>query len=276
MSNQLYQKSAHFLLELIQNVDDNAYDNPVPTLTITYKHRCLYISSNEVGFKKTNVEALCRIGRSTKHGLDHTTRCIGEKGIGFKSVFKVADAVWINSGKYSFKFDKREKLGMIAPIWVADFPGKLATGFTSIMLQLSTEYDETGLIREIKLLDPRLLVFLRKLRRIKLSILEHDGNSWQTTYERHDERSWNNDQQLVKLQRGGKPLHYIVTRYLVDQLPTEPNRPGCAQSEILLGFPVTESDAAEIISQEVYAFLPIRDYGFKVRFFYYCVLELTR
>lgn len=195
--------------------------------------------------------------------MDSRARCIGEKGIGFKSVFKIADVVWIHSGKYSFKFDKREKLGMIAPIW-ADFPEKPTMGFTSIMLQLSTEYDETSLIREIKLLDPTLLIFLRKLRQLNLSILERDGDSWQSTHERHDERSWNNHQKLIRLQQDGRHLDYIVTLYIADQLPSETKRPDCIQSEILLGFPVTEPNAGEIISQKVYAFLPIRDYGFKV------------
>lgn len=264
LSEQLYRKSTHFLLELIQNVDDNTYDNPFPTLNIAYKHRRLHISCNEVGFNKRNVEALCSIGQSTKSGLDYINQFIGEKGIGFKSLFKVADVVWINSGKYSFKFDKRGKLGMITPIW-ADFPAKHATELTSFILQLSTEYDETELIREIKLFDPALLVFLRKLRQINVSVFEHEGGSWQTVLARHDEQSWSNDQQLMKLGQDGMFLRYIITRYPVHYLPAEPKRPGCQQSEILLAFPVPVigSDAAEINSQHVYAFLPIRDYGFK-------------
>ncbi len=40
---------------------------------------------------------------------------IGEKGIGFKSVFKVANVVHVASGHYQFKLDRREPLGMILP-----------------------------------------------------------------------------------------------------------------------------------------------------------------
>lgn len=73
------------------------------------------VQCNEVGFTAANVEALCRIGFSTKKL--NRAGFIGEKGIGFKSVFKVADQVWITSGPYSFKFDATKPLGMIAPVW---------------------------------------------------------------------------------------------------------------------------------------------------------------
>jgi len=110
-----------------------------------------------------NVESICKIGRSTKTGLGNATRYIGKKEIGFKSVFKVSQVVWICSGYYSFKFDKNEKLGMIAPIWT-DFPGRRLAGYTSILLQLSKDYGPRQLITEIQSLDPRLLIFLRQLR----------------------------------------------------------------------------------------------------------------
>jgi hypothetical protein len=170
LSEQLYQKSTHFLLELIQNADDNAYASSEPTLNITYSHRTLRLDCNEIGFGKNNVEAICKIGRSTKAGLGAVTRYIGEKGIGFKSVFKVADVVWISSGHYSFKFDKKETLGMIAPIWEKFPEGEnLLPGYTSILLQLSDDYNPEELVAEIKSLDPRLLIFLRNLRQINVT-----------------------------------------------------------------------------------------------------------
>lgn len=109
-------KPTHFLLELIQNADDNKYEGLSPTLDITYSNRTLRIDCNEIGFGRRNVETICSVGASIKAGLGNSTRYIGEKGIGFKSVFKVAHTVWIKSSHYSFKFDRREKLGMIAPI----------------------------------------------------------------------------------------------------------------------------------------------------------------
>jgi HSP90 family molecular chaperone len=126
IAEQLYRKSTHFLLELIQNADDNSYErDTLPQLNITYRNKCLQVDCNETGFSERNVEAICRVGYSTKAGADHATRYVGEKGIGFKSVFKVADVVWILSRGYSFKFDKNARLGMIAPVGQT-FPDKLS------------------------------------------------------------------------------------------------------------------------------------------------------
>ena len=50
----------------------------------------------------------------------------------------VADVVWISSREYSFKFDKSEPLGMIAPTWER-FPEEVKPGYTSMLLQLSSE-----------------------------------------------------------------------------------------------------------------------------------------
>ncbi|KAE9371829.1 hypothetical protein N431DRAFT_559247 [Stipitochalara longipes BDJ] len=122
LSEQLYQSSTHFLLELIQNADDNLYaSNMQPSVHFTYSNGSLRVDCNEVGFSPRNVEALCRVGQSTKKCGENATRYVGEKGIGFKSVFKAADVVWISSGPCSFKFDKNKQLGIIAPIWDA-FP----------------------------------------------------------------------------------------------------------------------------------------------------------
>src|ERR1700722_11512294 len=93
------EKATQFLMELIQNADDNIYpDNGCPpTLSVTYNHKggILRIDCNEKGFSKKNVEALCANGRSTKKCGGTSAAFIGEKGMGFKSVFKVANVVGI-------------------------------------------------------------------------------------------------------------------------------------------------------------------------------------
>ena len=134
LSGPLYEKSTHFLLELIQNADDNTYTCANPTLSFSYRPGSLRIDCNEVGF---TAEAICAISQSTKSGKTSYGEYIGVKGIGFKSVFKAADVVWISSREFTFKFDKTKFLGMVTPIW-ADFPEPTRPGCTSIYLQLST------------------------------------------------------------------------------------------------------------------------------------------
>jgi hypothetical protein len=237
-----------------------------PTLNITYSRRTLRLDCNEVGFGKKNVEAICKIGRSTKAGLGATTRYIGEKGIGFKSVFKVSDVVWISSGHYSFKFDKKETLGMIAPIW-AKFPEgqQPPAGYTSILLQLADDYDPEKLVAELQSLDPRLLIFLRNLRQINVRTLMSARGSWSSSLRRCDVPSLAPGETSVQLWHDLERSSLKVVSSLIRALPPDPKRPGCRESEILLAFPINNSREPSIVPQKVYAFLPIRDYGFKVQ-----------
>ena len=87
-------------MEVIQNADDNQYlASAIPTLRLSISPQLVKIEGNEIGFTKENVKALCRIGQSSKpSGQGYT----GEKGIGFKSVFKIAERAHIRSPPYYF------------------------------------------------------------------------------------------------------------------------------------------------------------------------------
>ncbi len=86
LSKELYNTDMHFVLELIQNADDNQYrDNP--TLIFVIDSNSINIYNNERGFREKNIQALCDIGKSTKG--KHKQGYIGQKGIGFKSVFTI-------------------------------------------------------------------------------------------------------------------------------------------------------------------------------------------
>ncbi len=146
LSNELYSKPTRFLLELIQNADDNYYGATMPKLTIVYrKDGHLWVGSNELRFTPDNVRAICRVGGSTKK-VEHSQKgYTGEKGIGFKSVFTVADVVSIKSGALEFCFDKSKCLGMIAPKWTtftatfAIFSVRLHTRVASTTIQCSSQ-----------------------------------------------------------------------------------------------------------------------------------------
>ncbi|KIW22318.1 uncharacterized protein PV07_12215 [Cladophialophora immunda] len=257
LADELYQKSTHFLLELIQNADDNEYDAAEPSISLTYQNRRLRIDCNEKGFSEKNVEAICRVGSSTKAGVNRATAYVGEKGIGFKSVFKAADVVWISSNSYTFKFDKRQVLGMIAPIW-EPFPEPAIPFMTSMLLQLSPQYDERRLVSDLRGFDPRMLMFLRRLRNVTITIREGEL-AWQTTFRKSVGTS--HGETAIELTRDGEVTKYLVSSHVATNLPVEPKRPGARESQILLAFPdVTDQP---LTSQKVYAFLPIRDYGFK-------------
>ncbi|KAK3360775.1 hypothetical protein B0T25DRAFT_133644 [Lasiosphaeria hispida] len=262
---QLYQKSTHFLLELIQNSDDCSYENSKlpPELRILYENKRLLLTCNEDGFTKENVEAICRIGRSTKTRVGgRGQQMTGEKGVGSKSVFKVADVVWIRSGNYSFKFDRGERLGMIAPIWT-EFPMAAEKNCTSILLEVSKGCNEPELIEAIRNFDHRSLVFLRRLKALTLSVAEQPGKAWESTVTRLDEVDADGGQETVHLQQDGSSQRYLIARHALGELPYEPKRSGLTEPEIRLAFPIARDGLPHVVPQQVYAFLPIRDYGFK-------------
>ena len=104
----LYSNKLRFIFELIQNVDDCDYDNINDCkldIHFDFNKNTITLNYNEVGFTPFNVFAITGIAEAAKN-LSSDKKEIGEKGIGFKSVFGVADKVWIRSGWFSFELNK--------------------------------------------------------------------------------------------------------------------------------------------------------------------------
>ncbi|KAF2474923.1 uncharacterized protein BDR25DRAFT_255455 [Lindgomyces ingoldianus] len=261
LSDQLYERSTHFLLELIQNADDNTYTCEHPTLSFTYRPGILRIDCNEVGFTSDNVKAICAISQSTKIEQTSYDEYIGEKGIGFKSVFKAADIVWIASGPYTFKFDKNQPLGMITPVW-AEFPEPAQTGQTSFYLQFSKDYEEKDLINELLTFDNKSIIFLRRIEIINIQITCRDGQIWKKSVQKTER--WQYGDRVISLAVDNCNFKYQIQTYIVKDLPREHRRPNRPQSKISLAFPIVNFlQQPNILYQSVYAFLPIRNYGLK-------------
>nr|XP_032823228.1 protein NO VEIN-like isoform X2 [Petromyzon marinus] len=129
LSSELYSKDTHFVLELVQNADDNSYpsgpDAQPPSLLFVVENDRVTLLNNEVGFSERNVRYICDIGKSTKG--KHKYGYIGQKGIGFKSVFKVTDRPEIHSNGFHLRFDRRSgPMGLILPHWVDE--GRVEVG----------------------------------------------------------------------------------------------------------------------------------------------------
>ncbi|KAI3316471.1 hypothetical protein HD806DRAFT_517477 [Xylariaceae sp. AK1471] len=261
LATELYDTSTHFLLELLQNADDNDYTCSTPTFSLTYAPGGLRVDCNETGFTASNVEAICTIRSSTKSRKNHSRGYTGEKGIGFKSVFRVADVVWISSREYHFKFDKTEEFGTIAPRW-EEFPGPQLADQTSFYFQLSREYNENELVNELYTFDPAIIIFLRKLKDVVLQVTRANGEVWRQRIYRTD--TCENGDSLRILDLGEKQLRYLTWTHRFEGLPKEPRRPNYSHSELILAFPITDfSSELQPERQNVYASLPISDYGLK-------------
>ncbi|KAF6137957.1 hypothetical protein GIB67_041830 [Kingdonia uniflora] len=196
LSAELYAKDVHFLMEIIQNAEDNEYEEGVnPSLefivtsediTDTGAPATLLIFNNEKGFSRKNVESICSVGRSTKKG-QRKRGYIGEKGIGFKSVFLITAQPYIFSNGYQIKFNEEPcphcNVGYIVPEWVeenptpADIeriygsPGSLPT--TIIVLPLKPD-KEQPVKRQLSNIHPEVLLFLSKIRRLSVRETNND------------------------------------------------------------------------------------------------------
>jgi hypothetical protein len=151
---------------------------------------------------------------------------------------------------------------MVAPI-IATFPGTKKPGWTSFYLQLANDYNADELVSDLLSLNAYILIFLRRLRTIVVTIVGSDSQSTTKTLKRTEARI--DGLEAIHLSQNDNVMSYIITRHLAKTLPREPKREGASESELLLAFPVTKNHGPSIDPQQVFAFLPIRDYGFNVR-----------
>lgn len=101
---------SRFIQELLQNADDCLYDQEVtPTFSLSINENTIITEYNETGFTRANIRSITAIGESTKNKLlSHNSTSIGEKGVGFKTIFAIASKVTIHSGNYHFSLSDKE------------------------------------------------------------------------------------------------------------------------------------------------------------------------
>ncbi|KAG7559044.1 Histidine kinase/HSP90-like ATPase superfamily [Arabidopsis thaliana x Arabidopsis arenosa] len=288
LSAELYSKDVHFLMELIQNAEDNEYPEGVdPSLefiltyediTATEAPATLLIFNNETGFSKKNIESICSVGRSTKNG-NRKRGYIGEKGIGFKSVFLITSQPYIFSNGYRICFNEAPcsrncNIGYIVPQWVEQHPSLVdiqriygfgsALPTTTIILPLKS--DKVKPVKEqFSNVHPEVLLFLSKIKR--LSIREHyqdkvrTVNSFRIVSETNfvSRKSIDAESYMIHLSACGKTFSYYMWR---QKFPVkDENRVG-RRSEveeffITLAFPFGDRLVLGNSSPPgIYAFLP--------------------
>ncbi|PWA52302.1 histidine kinase-like ATPase, C-terminal domain-containing protein [Artemisia annua] len=257
LSTELYSQDSHFLLELVQNADDNVYPRHVePTLTFILQEKSIIILNNEQGFSAENIRALCDVGNSTKKTA--SSGYIGKKGIGFKSVFRVTDAPEIHSNGFHIKFDLTNgQIGFVLPTIVPpcdisyftnlvsfDTTNQVSTHDynTCIVLPLKSKSTETSAEENIKSmfsdLHPSLLLFLHRLQCIKFRDMLNDSFVIM--------RKQITGNGLTNVSIGNETLTWFVNS---QELQANVSRNG--------------NYIPKLDQQNVFAFLPLRTYGLK-------------
>ncbi|KAJ4963570.1 hypothetical protein NE237_023509 [Protea cynaroides] len=197
LSAELYAKDVHFLMELIQNAEDNEYWEGVKAslefiitsrdITATGASATLLVFNNEKGFFPKNIDSLCGVGRSTKKG-NRQRGYIGEKGIGFKSVFLITAQPYVFSNGYQIRFREDPcpdcNVGYIVPEWIEENPTLAdikqiygsASSFPATTIVLPLKPDKVGPVKQqLSCMHPEVLLFLSKIKR--LSVREDNEDS---------------------------------------------------------------------------------------------------
>ncbi|KAI9194556.1 hypothetical protein LWI28_007060 [Acer negundo] len=273
LSRELYSQDSHFLLELVQNADDNMYpDNAEPTLTFILQESGITVLNNELGFSARNIRALCDVGNSTKKGSG--AGYIGKKGIGFKSVFRVTDAPEIHSNGFHVKFDISEgQIGFVLPTVVSPcniaMLSRLASKDpilldnscwnTCIRLPFRSKLSEGIIINNIIAmfsdLHPSLLLFLHRLQCIVFRNMLNDS-----LIVMRKEMVGNG---IIKVSCGEEKMTWFVAS---KKLQADVMRSDVQTTEIAIAFTLQETNGnyRPLLNQQpVFAFLPLRTYGLK-------------
>ncbi len=287
LAKNLYTSKARFVFELLQNADDNSYTKAAsrgstPYVSFRVHPRQVVVECNEDGFNRENLTAICSVGKSSKMGAQGY---IGEKGIGFKSVFMAAWKVHIQSGPFSFSFRHRpgdSGMGMISPIW--EDPGEsLDLPLTRITLFLHETGDADELARarqaiqeQFKGLQETFLLFMKNLGRVHVAF--HDEKGEQTssaTYTIERPRANHAILKRTDVAHGAtqeQARRFHVTTHEAANLARNENRTyseaeeaarAYSKSQVTLAFPLTAASVPITEPQELFVFLPVRPVGFK-------------
>ncbi|KAG7284333.1 hypothetical protein NEMBOFW57_010705 [Staphylotrichum longicolle] len=245
LARNLYTSNARFVLELLQNAEDNDFTQAqehgeTPKVSFSVYPNHVVVECNEDGFTERNLRAICNVGKSSKL---EAQGYIGEKGIGFKSVFMAAYRVHIHAT-----------------------PDENARRNQTIRQQFHEIHDT-------------VLLFMRKIQEIKIEFYDQekdeadepvmtithsiDRQGAMASCKKHTSELGREQTQL---------RHYHITKHTTTDLAkaegrnyseVEETTSAYSQSEVVLAFPVTAASVPVLENQWVFAFLPVRQMGFK-------------
>lgn len=270
VSSELYSQDIHFVFELIQNAEDNDYEQGVkPVLKFAFFQLAgidwLLVENNERGFLPDHVRSLCSAGDSTKK---NKTGYIGQKGIGFKSVFAVSNEPMIFSGKFQFSIPRyipELKIGYFAPVWQDKPPVQIDPDKTNIILPLEKE-KAPKIAAELAKFKAETILFLKKIKVLTFNIesLSYAANKV-VEKEYEDVSNLVCLQTTYKMQKGSsvntKHRYYVFSRvYSIPPDLFEEQRSHVKETEVSVALPIDSNP------QMLFAYLPVWEEGTGVPF----------
>jgi len=192
--SKLYAERSHFVLELLQNAEDalrRRGDSWGGSRAVRFHLSANELRVNHYGelFNEADVRSICSVGETTKKLTD-----IGRFGIGFKSVYAVADRPEVHSGNESFAIEN-----YIRPIRVEPIGQKADETVFIIPFKKGDGDIYSDVARGLKHLGAKTLLFLRHIEEIHWSVDSEESG----VYRRHTDVLEGNVRQTSVVSTGG-------------------------------------------------------------------------
>jgi len=158
ISKRLYGEKIHYVLELIQNAEDEASK----TIIFAFDENSIAVINDGRRFEEEDVKGICSVRPGRKKSK------IGFFGIGFKSVFSITKTPQIISNKFNFQLED-----YIYPVPKASLPENAKRYYSPhkgaiFLLPYSEGMPAPGeLIEDFKRLDSKILLFLDNLQNLR-------------------------------------------------------------------------------------------------------------
>jgi len=258
---QLYSERTHFIFELIQNAEDAA----ATELSFTLYANRLELTHDGRPFTAADVRGVCGVGETRKPG-DFTQ--IGQFGIGFKSVYAYTRTPRVDSGGEHFRIEN-----YVRP-YPEDPPGEEVPGTRFVFpFDHDTVPPQTAaaeIAAALNRLDPRTLLFLRRIRQMRVGGEGVTG----AVLRRALEPGAGASRQVTLTGGGGHREDWLVWARPLDGLghpgqqaeiafPLAPGTSGqlasCAGSPLVVFFPTEKETFLGFLVQGPYRTTPARD-----------------
>jgi len=247
-SQRLYGEKIHYVLELIQNAEDEASE----TITFIFdKHSATVVNAGRP-FDEEDVLGICSVRPGRKKNK------IGFFGIGFKSVFRITERPQIISSKYTFEIEnyiypKKPRTYLPENERRYYSPKRGAIFILPYSPELSTAEE---LIESFNSLDNRILLFLENLEELKF-IDNINNNEWEI------KKSLEGDSEVcVSDSRNEEETRWRVFHRdlpIDDEKIIPEGKEGIKETRITVAFPV-DSVTRDTIKESgvVYCYLPTK------------------
>ncbi|RDW74654.1 uncharacterized protein DSM5745_07316 [Aspergillus mulundensis] len=245
-----------FIYEFIQHAENSSYSEATsqreePFLIFRFNQNRITVDSNSDGLEESDIRAIWSAGKSRKKGKTD------EKGNVFRSAFRIAQKVQIQSGQFCFSIRHREgehDPGMATPV---NEPHQALPDFVRTRFTLSHIYSDQyqGFGARLNGLPHAIIAFLSTIKTVRFSYFSSAEGMISKTFHQCLEGS---SLKLTVTQDGIATEHnYITFRKQVTASAGEGSLP--KEVDMVLAFPLDEQKIDE--QPCVYAGLPLRKVG---------------